>query len=286
MNKRKLGKTGHMSSIVTFGAAAFREDVSQAKADAAISLVIEHGINHFDVAPSYGNGQAERRLAPWMEKHHKEVFLACKTTERSKTKAWDSIKRSLETLRVDYFDLYQFHGVNDLETLYTILGNGGALEAVLEAREQGLVRHIGITGHSPFVLVEALNRFDFETVLFPLNRVLAAHRNDYSDFASLIDIARQKDVGTIAIKAIAKQPWEVKMHIYSTWYEPFDEQVDIDKSLWYTLSHDITTAALPGDLSLWPAVIGAAKRFKPLNPQEQEEAVSQVRQYRTIFPSA
>ena len=90
MNKRKLGKTGHMSSIVTFGAAAFREDVSQAEADAAISLVIEHGINHFDVAPSYGNGQAERRLAPWMEKHHKEVFLACKTTERSKTKAWDS----------------------------------------------------------------------------------------------------------------------------------------------------------------------------------------------------
>ena len=283
MNKRKLGKTGHMSSIVTFGTAAFWK-VSQAEADAAINLAIEHGINHFDVAPSYG--QAERRLAPWMEKHHKEVFLACKTAERNRTKAWDSIKRSLETLRVDYFDLYQFHGVNDLETLYIILGNNGALEAVLEAREQGLVRHIGITGHRPFVLVEALNRFEFEAVLFPLNRVLAAHRNDYSDFASLIDIARQKDVGTIAIKAIAKQPWEVKMHIYSTWYEPFDEQVDIDKSLWYTLSHDITTAALPGDLSLWPAVIGAAKRFKPLNPQEQEEAVSQVRQYRTIFPSA
>lgn len=221
-----------------------------------------------------------------MEKHHKEVFLACKTAERNKTKAWDSIKRSLETLRVDYFDLYQFHGVNDLETLHIILGNSGALEAVLEAREQGLVRHIGITGHRPFVLVEALKRFDFETVLFPLNRVLAAHRNDYSDFAPLIDIARQKDVGTIAIKAIAKQPWEAKMHMHRTWYEPFDDQADIDKSLWYTLSHDITTAALPADLSLWPSVIDAAKRFKPLNLQEQEEAVSQVRQYRTIFPNA
>ncbi len=284
MNKRKLGKTGHMSSIITFGAAAFGEKVSPAEADAAISLAIEHGINHFDVAPSYG--QAEKKLAPWMEKHHKEVFLACKTAERTKTKAWDSIKKSLETLRVDYFDLYQFHGVDDLETLYTILGNDGALEAVLEAREQGLVRHIGITGHRPSVLVEALNRFDFETVLFPLNRVLAAHRNDYSDFAPLIDITRQKDVGIIAIKAIAKQPWEEKMHIYSTWYEPFDEQADIDKSLWYTLSHDITTAALPSDLSLWPAVIDAAERFKPLSLQEQEEAVSQVRQYRTIFPIA
>jgi len=283
MNKRKLGKTGHMSSIITFGTAAFWK-VSQAEADAAISSAIEHGINHFDVAPSYG--QAEIRLGPWMEKHHKEVFLACKTAERNKTKAWDSIKRSLETLRVDYFDLYQFHGVNDLETLHIILGNSGALEAVLEAREQGLVRHIGITGHRPFVLVEALKRFDFETVLFPLNRVLAAHRNDYSDFAPLIDIARQKDVGTIAIKAIAKQPWEAKMHMHRTWYEPFDEQADIDKSLWYTLSHDITTAALPADLSLWPYVIDAAKRFKPLNLQEQEEAVSQVRQYRTIFPNA
>ena len=286
MNKRKLGKTGHMSSIITFGTAAFQEKVSPAEADAAISLAIEHGINHFDVAPSYGNGHAERRLGPWMEKHHKEVFLACKTAERNKIKAWDSIKRSLETLRVDYFDLYQFHGVDDLETLYTILGDDGALEAVLEAREQGLVRHIGITGHSPVVLVEALNRFDFATVLFPLNRVLAAHRNDYSDFTSLVDITRQKDVGTIAIKAIAKQPWAAKTHSYTTWYEPFDEQADIDQSLWYTLSHDITTAALPADLSLWPAVLGAAKRFKPLNSQEQEEAVSRVSQYRTIFPSA
>jgi len=283
MNKRKLGKTGHMSSILTFGTAAFWK-VPQAEADAAIDSAIQHGINHFDVAPSYG--QAEIRLAPWMEKHHKEVFLACKTEERNKTNAWDSIKRSLETLRVDYFDLYQFHGVNDLETLHIILGNSGALEAVLEAREQGLVRHIGITGHRPFVLVEALNRFDFETVLFPLNRVLAAHRNDYSDFAPLIDIARQKDVGTIAIKAIAKQPWEAKMHMYRTFYEPFDEQAEIDKSLWYTLSHDITTAALPADLGLWPSVIDAAKRFKPLSPQEQEEAVSQVKQYRTIFPNA
>lgn len=283
MEKRRLGKTGHESSVVAFGGAALLK-VTQAEADAAIELAIEHGVNHFDVSPVYG--QAEMRLGPWMEKHHKEIFLACKTRERSKTKAWESIKKSLETLRVDYFDLYQFHGIDDLETLGVVLGPGGALEAALEAREQGLVRHIGITGHRPFVQIEALNRFDFDTVLFPLNRVLAAHRNDYTDFITLLEIARQKDVGTIAIKALAKHPWQgnMQMRMYRTWYEPFNEQAEIDKSLWYTLSQGVTTAAMPGDLQLWPMVIDTAERFKTMEPREQEQAVAQARQYRPIFP--
>lgn len=122
MEKRRLGKTEHKSSIIVFGGAALYK-VSQAEADAAIELATEHGVNHFDVSPRYG--QAEMRLGPWMQKHHKEVFLACKTTERGKTKAWESIKRSLEMLKVDYFDLYQFHGVNDLETLNAVLGPRG-----------------------------------------------------------------------------------------------------------------------------------------------------------------
>lgn len=283
MENRRLGKTEHMSSIIAFGGAALWQ-ISQKDADAVIELATEHGVNHFDVSPTYG--QAEMRLGPWMEKHHKEVFLACKTIERSKTRVWESIKRSLETLRVDYFDLYQFHGVDDLETLNVILSSGGALEAVLEAKEQGLVRHIGITGHRPFVYVEALNRFDFDTVLFPLNRVLAAHRNDFNDFAPLLEIARQKDVGTIAIKAIAKRPWEAAMRMYQTWYEPFDEQAEIDESLWYTLSQGITTAVMPADSRLLPMVIDAAERFRALDTGEQEEAVAQVRQYRPIFPRA
>ncbi len=283
MERRRLGKTGHMSSILTFGSAAFWQ-VSPAEAEAAIEMATEHGINHFDVSPTYG--QAEVRLGPWMEKHHEEVFLACKTIERSRTKAWETLKRSLETLKVDYFNLYQFHGVNDLETLNVVLGPGGALEAVLEAREQGLVRYIGITGHRPFVHVEALNRFDFDTVLFPLNRVLAAHRNDYTDFTVLLSLVEQKDVGTIAIKAVAKRPWQAAMHMYRTWYEPFNEQAEIDKSLWYALSQGITTAAMPADLSLWPLVIDSAERFRALNAQEQEEAVSEARRYRPIFPQA
>ena len=283
MEKRKLGKTEHMSSVLTFGSAALWS-VSEAEAEAAIELTISHGVNHFDVSPRYG--QAEMRLGPWMENRHKEIFLACKTTERSKSRAWESIKQSLETLRVDYFDLYQFHGVNDVETLNVVLGAEGALEAVLEAREQGLVRHIGITGHRPFVHVEALHRFDFDTVLFPLNRVLVAHRNDYTDFTTLLALAEKKNVGTIAIKAFTKRPWEAAMHMYRTWYEPFDERDEIDKSLWYALSQGITTAAMPADLSLWPPIIDSAERFRALDAEEQAAAVSEVRRYRPLFPQA
>ena len=283
MEKRRLGRTEHMSSVLAFGGAALGR-VTQAEADAAIELAIGHGVNHFDVAPTYG--QAEVRLGPWMEKHHNEIFLGCKTTERSKAGAWESLQRSLERLRVDGFDLFQFHGVNDLETLDVVLGPGGALEAVLEAREQKLVQHIGITGHRPAVQVEALNRFPFDTVLFPLNRVLAARRNDYSDFSVLLDQAKQKDVGMIAIKAVTKRPWQSPSHIYRTWYEPFDDQVDIDKSIWYTLSQGITTAPMPADPALWPMVIDAAERFRPMDSEEQAAVISEAGRYQSIFPTA
>ncbi len=282
METRRLGKTGQMSSLVTFGAAALWQ-VSQKETEAAVELAMEHGVNHIDVAPSYG--QAEVRLGPWLARHHKEVFLGCKTTERGKAAAWESFKRSLDRLRVDRFDLFQFHGVNDLETLNLILGPGGALEAVLEAREQGLVSFIGITGHRPAVQVEALNRFPFDTVLFPINRVLAANRNDYSDFSVLLDRARQLDVGTLGIKAVAKQPWPGTMHMHRTWYQPFDTQEEIDRSLWWLLSQGITTAPMAGDLSLWPMILDAAKRFRPLDEAEQAEAVAEARRYRSIFPT-
>ena len=280
MEKRRLGRTGHMSTILTFGGAALW-NATQAEADAAIEMAIEAGINTFDVGPRYG--QAEIRLGPWMEKHHKEIFLACKTTERGKTRVWESIKRSLERLRVDHFNLYQLHGVNDLETLNVAIGPMGALEAILEARQQGLIRHIGITGHRPFVHIEALNRFEFDTVLFPVNRVIAAHLDDFNEFTLLLDMGRKKDLGTIAIKAIAKRRWQFTMHMYQTWYEPFDKQEEIDASLWYTLSQDITAAAMPADLRLWPKVIDAAKRFRTLDAREQAEAISQVRRYQPLF---
>jgi aryl-alcohol dehydrogenase-like predicted oxidoreductase len=280
VEKRELGRTTHMSSVVTFGGAALWK-CTQGEADRAIELAIQHGVNHFDVAPSYG--EAESRLGPWMEKHQKEIFLGCKTQERSKRGAWESIKRSLDRLRVDYFDLFQLHAVDDIETLNVVLSPVGALEAVQEAKQQGLVKFIGITGHRPFTHVEALSRFDFDTVLFPLNRIMASRRNDFSDFRPLLELVKQKNVGTLAIKSVAKRPWEGTMHMYKTWYEPFDEQEDIDKSLWFTLSQGVTTAPMPGDLSLWPMVLSAAERYKPMTRDQEREAVDKVKNYKHLF---
>jgi predicted aldo/keto reductase-like oxidoreductase len=158
------------------------------------------------------------------------------------------------------------------------------LEAVLEAKKQGLLRYIGITGHRTHFLTEALKLFNFDTVLFPLNRVLAAHPRETVEFNPLIKVARQKDVGTIAIKTITKSPWNRQMHMYKTWYEQFETQEEIDRSLWYALSQDITTAAMPGDLRLWPKILDAAERFKPMTESEQVKAVAEVKQYQPLFP--
>jgi aryl-alcohol dehydrogenase-like predicted oxidoreductase len=283
MEQRKLGRTGQMSSLLTLGGAALRSS-SQSEADAAIELAVSHGVNHFDVAPVYG--QAEVLLSSWLERNRSTVFLGCKTMTRDKEGTWESINRSLERLKTDHFDLFQFHSVDDLETLSVILGPGGALEAVAEAREQGLVRHIGITGHRPYVQVEALNRFDFDTVMCPLSRLHRAHLNDFNNYIPLIKAARRKDAGVITIKAMAKRAWSRLTHVYGTWYEPFDRLEDIEKSLWFTLSQDITTTTLPGDIKLWPAVIDAAERFNPLSRQQQDEAVSEMAPYQPISTPA
>jgi aryl-alcohol dehydrogenase-like predicted oxidoreductase len=279
MEKRRLGKTGHLSTILALGGAALGA-ATQAEADAAITVAMEHGINHIDVAPSYG--EAELRIGPWMLKYRNDFFLGCKTQARDKVGAWESIRRSMNRLNVSYFDLFQFHGVDDLKTLDTILSPKGALEAVLEAKQQGLIKYIGITGHRPFVYVEALKRFNFDTVLFPLSRVHAAHFNEDNDFRPLLDLARQNDVGVIAIKAVSKRVWPSKERSYHTWYEPFDSQADIDHSLRYTLSQGVTTCPMPSDVKLWPMVIAAAEKFKPMTKKEQAGVLDEVMQYQPI----
>ena len=279
MEKRRLGRTEHISSILTLGGAAFW-DITEAEADAAINLAIEHGINHIDVAPRYGD--AELHIGRWMPRYRREFFLGCKTMERDKAGAWASIRRSLSRLQVSDFDLFQFHSVDDMETLDTILGPNGALEAVLEARQQGLLRYIGITGHRPNVYVEALQRFDFDTVLFPLSRVHAAHFNADNDFRPLLDLAQRRDVGVIAIKAISKRLWPTNDRPYSAWYEPFDSQADIDRSLAYTLSQGVTTCTMASDVRLWPMLIDAAERFTPLTAAEQAAVVDEAVQYQPI----
>jgi aryl-alcohol dehydrogenase-like predicted oxidoreductase len=284
MEKRRLGKTEHMSSILIFGSfALFR--IRQKEADAALEMALENGINHVDVSPLYGD--AEKHLGSWFKRHGKKFFLGCKTAERTKTGAWESLQRSLDTLKVDHFDLFQLHGVDDIKILKQALGPGGAMEAILEAKAQGLLRFIGITGHNPPLHNKALELFDFDTVMFPLNRVHAVHPTDWNDFKPLLKTARRKDVGVMAIKSVAKRAWEdnrerTQSHRYNTWYEPFDDAAEIEKSLRYTLSQDITAAALPGELQLWPMIIEAAQRFQPLTAKEQREVMSQAAQYQPL----
>jgi predicted aldo/keto reductase-like oxidoreductase len=278
MEKRSLGRTGHLSSIITFGGFAVGW-VTQKEADTAIETALKAGINTVDVAPSYG--EAEARLGSYFKRHGNSFFLNCKTTDRTKEGAWDSLKRSLERLHVDHCDLFEFHGLKEKD-LDTVLGPGGALEAVLEAKKQGLVRFIGITGHHPFFFNEAVKRYDFDTVMFPLNRVHAAHLKGWNDWCPLLKTARQKDMGVFAIKTVAKRVWadgDEAKHKYNTWYEPFDEAGDIEKSLRYTLSQDITSAVLPGELKLWPMIFKAAEHFTPMTAEEQRQAIAEVSQY-------
>jgi predicted aldo/keto reductase-like oxidoreductase len=284
MEKRQLGRTGHMSSIVTFGGFAVGFDITQKEADAAIEAALEAGVNHVDVAPSYG--QAEARLGSYFQRHGNPFFLNCKTTQRTGRGARESLEKSLNLLQVDHCDLFQFHGVKNHIELNTILGPDGAMEAVLEAKKQGLVRFIGITGHHPMLFNEAIGRFEFDTVMFPLNRVHAAHFVGWNDWRPLLKTARKKNMGVFAIKSVAKRVWpegEEVAHRYNTWYEPFEEADDIEKCIRYTLSQDITTAVLPGELKLWPMIFKAAENFEKMDLKEQKRAIAEVSEYPPLF---
>src|SRR5512138_1286913 len=197
METRRFGRTGHMSTIAIFGAAAFFE-ISQKDADQVMELVIESGINHIDVAPGYG--QAEIRVGPWMPRERGRFFLGCKTMERTKEGAWKEMHTSLKRLQTEAFDLYQCHAITTMAELDAVTMQGGALEAFVEARQEGLTRFIGITGHgaqAPQIYLEALRRFDFDSVLFPLNFVQMANPEFREAAEELIAACKSKDVGTM-----------------------------------------------------------------------------------------
>jgi aryl-alcohol dehydrogenase-like predicted oxidoreductase len=207
MEHRRFGRTGHMSTVAIFGAAAFW-NVTQADADATMERVLAAGINHIDVAPSYGG--AEERLGPWLARERARFFLGCKTTERTAEGALAELHRSLKLLRVESFDLYQIHAVTSMEELDAATRPGGAIEALARARDEGLTRYLGITGHgvdAPAIFLEALRRFDFDSVLFPLNFVQYANPAFRATAEELIRVCRQRDVGTMVIKSITRGPW-------------------------------------------------------------------------------
>jgi predicted aldo/keto reductase-like oxidoreductase len=272
-----------MSSVVTFGSAGIGR-VDQATADRAIQVALDHGVNHVDVAPSYG--EAELRLRPWMPRIRERIFLGCKTRERTRVKAADELQRSLERLGADRLDLYQLHSVGKLDALDECTAPGGALEALIEARERGVVRWLGITGHThdaPRTHLEALRRFDFDTVMFPLNFVLWAMPEYRRDAEALLETCRARDVGVHIIKSAAKDPWGDRARTHTTWYEPFTDQAMIDRAVAFVLSQPVTTLCSAGDVTVMPKVLAAAERYHPLSAAEQDELLGQAGQYHTPF---
>ncbi len=271
LDTRPLGRTGHRSAVLAFGGAALAS-LAQKEADRAVEMALEHGVNHFDVAPFYG--AAEERLGPSVKRHRKQMFLACKTRERKKFRAREELERSLERLRTDHFDLYQCHALGSSLDLEALLGPRGAIETFEAARDEGLVRFFGITGHHCGVLKAALEIYPFDTVMFPLNPIQAADRRPAMDYRPLLDLAQERGVGAIAIKATARGPWPNGVaRSYTTWYWPYDEPEPVQERLCFSLSHAVATAVLPSDLALWPTLFAAAERFEPLPPAKLEALV-------------
>lgn len=268
MEHRRLGRLGHQSSVLVYGAAALAE-VSQDVADASVQEALDAGINHFDVAASYG--EAERRLGPWLPQIRDRVFLATKTGDRDAAGAWASVNRSLERLQTDHVDLLQLHAVGDLGELDAVTSRGGALESALRAVDEGLAGAVGITGHgdqAPATHLAALRRHPFATVLTPMNPLLhrdAAYRAAYEELAD--EVSRQ-DAGLMLIKTVARRNWpappgehsSAQGHRYATWYEPFDDQRRVTAAVSWALSlPGVTGIATPGDVSLLGMLVEAER---------------------------
>ncbi|TXK78409.1 aldo/keto reductase [Paenibacillus sp. N3.4] len=285
MLKRTIGRLNYESSVVMFGAASLG-NVTQEEADASISFALQHGVNHFDTAASYGD--AELRMGPTISQIRNDIFLATKTGQRTKKEAKEEIYRSLERMRVDSVDLLQLHAVGSMDELDRCTEKGGALEAVIEAQDEGIVKAIGITGHghqAPIVHKEALRRFPFATVLLPLNYYMYSLPDYREAFDALMEEASEKQAAVRVIKAIAKAPWvEGEQRPYATWYEPFDQQEIIDACVHFVLSFPgVTGFASAGDIHLFPKMVAAVERYGSMSDEEAERILRKISGYTTIF---
>jgi len=273
-----FGSTGHLSSRVVFGAVAL-DGATPAESEATLALVLEHGINHIDTAPSYGD--SEDQLRPWLAEHRDRFFLATKTGERTAAGARESIHRSLERMGVTGVDLIQLHNLVHPGEWEQALGPGGALEAALDARDEGLVRFIGVTGHGLTVAhqhLRSLECFPFDSVLAPCNPTLLRDPVYGPDFGELVRVCDERGVAVQTIKAITRGPWGAVEPSAGTWYEPLTRQEDLDSAVWFVLGHPGVFLNTVGDRTLLPAVLDAAERFAgPPGDDEIERLVERAR---------
>jgi len=268
ITKQLFGRTGHMSTRTIFGAAALGE-VTQARADRVIEVLLYYGVNHIDTAPTYGD--SELHLGPWMDRYRQNFFLATKTDERTYRKAREQFQRSLERLRVDRVDLLQLHNLVDAAGWEVAMGAGGALEAAIEAREQGLTRFIGVTGHgitAPAMHRHSLERFDFDSVSLPYNYAMMQHPQYAADFEALATLCQERDVAVQTINSIARGPWGNKTRTHTTRYEPLETQAVIDKAVHWVLGRPNIFLNTAGDVKLLVKVLKAANRFQEAPSEE------------------
>lgn len=283
IEKQPFGRTGHMSTRTLFGAAALGP-VTQAEADRTLEVLLEYGVNHIDTAVMYGD--AELRIGPWMEQHRQDFFLATKTEQRTYQGAWDELRGSLERLRVDYVDLWQMHVLVDPDDWETAMGPGGALEAFIEAREQGLVRFLGVTGHGVTVAAmhkRSLERFDFDSVLLPYKYLMMQNPQYAADFESLVAMCQERNVAVQTIKSICRRPWGDRPQTRNTWYEPLEDQADIDRAVHWVLGHPGVFLNTVGDIHVLPKVLDAASRFQSAPSPEEMETMVVEREMEPLF---
>lgn len=259
--KLPFGRLAHQSTRTIFGAASLGS-VSQADADRTLDVLMHYGINHIDVAASYG--EAEVRIAPWLKRYPDHFFVATKTDQRSAPAAREQLHRSLDRMGVDHVDLWQFHNLADPIEWDTALSPGGVIEAAVEAKEQGLIRGIGVTGHGLQIAAthrRSLQRFDFDSVLLPYNYITMQDEYYAENFNALIATCKERNAAVQTIKSIAYQPWMAQEHTRSTWYKPLEDQRDIDMAVWWVLARPGIFLDTVGDIDLLPKVLDAASRF-------------------------
>ncbi len=269
IERRPFGRTGHDSTVTLFGAAALAR-ASQDEADRALEVLLRHGVNHIDTAARYGD--SELRIGPWMARHRQDFFLATKTGSRTAREAREDIHRSLERLRVDHVDLIQLHSLGHPDDWDQAMGPGGALEALIEARTQKLVRFIGVTGHGwsiPAMHRRSLARFDFDSVLMPYNVFFAQNERYRQAFEAVLAICRERSVAVQVIKSIARGPWATTDRTRTTWYQPLEAQADIDRAMHWAIGVAGVHLNTAGDLTLLPRILDAAARFAR-RPSDEE----------------
>jgi aryl-alcohol dehydrogenase-like predicted oxidoreductase len=280
MEKRSLGRTGVMLSVIGFGGIIVRNATAE-QASGSVRNAIDAGVNYFDVAPSYGD--AEEKLGPALQPFRNKVFLSNKTGKRTRDEARQELERSLKLLRTDYFDLYQLHAVTSMEDVETIFSKGGAMETLLEAREEGKAKYLGFSAHSVEAAKALMEGFDFDTIMFPFN-LASWYAGNFGP--QVLEMAHQKQMGILALKAMAKGKWQQgtdRSTFPKIWYEPLMSEEEIVTGLRFSLSHPITCAIPPGEEGLFEKAIAVKDRLHPMKKEEIDGLKQKVSKWDPLF---